>query len=79
MAEEQSSRGGGEGSAAGAGFDFRSRECALYARWEAAGHFHAESDAARQPFVMVIPPPNVTGALHLGHALNNTHLHRLVV
>ncbi len=72
MVEEQPSRGGGETPAAGAGFDFRTHEPLIYQQWEAAGHFHAEPDAARQPFVMVIPPPNVTGALHLGHALNNT-------
>ena len=37
-----------------------------------AGYFHAEADDPRPPFTIVIPPPNVTGALHLGHALNNT-------
>jgi valyl-tRNA synthetase len=41
------------------------------ADWEAKSLFHAIPDA-RQPFAIVIPPPNVTGALHLGHALNNT-------
>ena len=39
--------------------------------WENAGYFHTEPDD-REPFTIVIPPPNVTGALHLGHALNNT-------
>jgi valyl-tRNA synthetase len=39
--------------------------------WEEHGYFHSEPDA-RTPFTIVIPPPNVTGALHLGHALNNT-------
>ena len=43
-----------------------------YAFWEAKGYFHSEPDATRQPYAIVIPPPNVTGALHLGHALNNT-------
>ena len=38
----------------------------------ASGYFHAEPDPDRKPFTIVIPPPNVTGALHLGHALNNT-------
>ncbi len=40
--------------------------------WEAAGCSHAEVDPAKPPFTIVIPPPNVTGALHLGHGLNNT-------
>jgi valyl-tRNA synthetase len=42
------------------------------AHWLAKKYFHAEPDSSRQPFTIVIPPPNVTGALHLGHALNNT-------
>ena len=40
--------------------------------WDAQGYFHSEPDPKRQPFSIVIPPPNVTGALHMGHALNNT-------
>src|SRR5262245_59669401 len=40
--------------------------------WGQRGYFHSRPDPARQPFTIVIPPPNVTGALHLGHALNNT-------
>src|SRR5262249_24657525 len=40
--------------------------------WEERGYFHNRPDPARKPFTIVIPPPNVTGALHLGHALNNT-------
>jgi len=40
--------------------------------WEQRGYFHARPDQARQPYCIVIPPPNVTGALHMGHALNNT-------
>jgi valyl-tRNA synthetase len=40
--------------------------------WNERGFFHARPDANREPFCIVIPPPNVTGALHLGHALNNT-------
>ncbi len=40
--------------------------------WNERGFFHARPDVSRQPFCIVIPPPNVTGALHLGHALNNT-------
>lgn len=40
--------------------------------WNERGWFHSEPDPKRKPFTIVIPPPNVTGALHLGHALNNT-------
>ena len=40
--------------------------------WQGRGCFHAEPDANQEPYSIVIPPPNVTGALHLGHALNNT-------
>src|SRR5262245_18087435 len=40
--------------------------------WEQQGYFHSRPDPNRQPYCIVIPPPNVTGALHMGHALNNT-------
>jgi valyl-tRNA synthetase len=40
--------------------------------WEQTGYFHAEPDRPGEPYTIVIPPPNVTGALHMGHALNNT-------
>ncbi len=40
--------------------------------WNERGYFHAEPDPNKKPFAIVIPPPNVTGALHMGHALNNT-------
>lgn len=40
--------------------------------WEQRGYFHSRPDPNREMFSIVIPPPNVTGALHLGHALNNT-------
>src|SRR5438045_2692862 len=43
-----------------------------YKFWEEHGYFHSEPDSKRKPFTIVIPPPNVTGALHLGHALNNS-------
>jgi tRNA synthetases class I (I, L, M and V) len=42
-----------------------------YDWWEAQGFFKPRADAKGEPFVMVIPPPNVTGSLHLGHALTN--------
>jgi valyl-tRNA synthetase len=47
-------------------------EADLYADWEASGLFHAEPDDPGEPFSIVIPPPNVTGSLHVGHALDNT-------
>src|SRR6266478_3128471 len=43
-----------------------------YGIWEERDYFHAEADSPKKPYCIVIPPPNVTGALHLGHALNNT-------
>ena len=43
-----------------------------YQHWMEKGYFRAEVDPAKQPYCIVIPPPNVTGSLHLGHALNNT-------
>ncbi len=43
-----------------------------YQRWIDAGLFHADPAHSGQPYSMVIPPPNVTGSLHVGHALNNT-------
>lgn len=53
-------------------FDYQTTCKEIYAEWEKAGCFHAEVNHERKPFTIVIPPPNVTGALHLGHALNNT-------
>ena len=43
-----------------------------YQRWIDAGYFHGNADSARKSYSIVIPPPNVTDVLHLGHALNNT-------
>lgn len=51
-------------------FDFREAEPRLYRLWEP--HLRASEGSAKRPFVIVIPPPNVTGSLHMGHALNNT-------
>jgi len=53
-------------------FDFSQDAPKLFAQWEAEGCFNAEVDPKKKPYTIVIPPPNVTGALHLGHALNNT-------
>jgi valyl-tRNA synthetase len=53
-------------------FDPKTAEPRLYAAWEASGAFAPKADPNAEPFSMVIPPPNVTGSLHIGHALNNT-------
>ncbi len=44
----------------------------LYDRWLEKKYFHAEPDRSKKPFTIVMPPPNVTGQLHMGHALDNT-------
>lgn len=44
----------------------------IYERWEKNGYFHAEVDETKEAYTIVIPPPNVTGVLHMGHVLNNT-------
>ncbi|NMC73071.1 MAG: class I tRNA ligase family protein, partial [Geobacteraceae bacterium] len=43
-----------------------------YGEWEQGGFFHAKAPTEKEPFSIVIPPPNITGVLHMGHALNNT-------
>ncbi len=43
-----------------------------YKIWEDSGYFHQEVDESKKPFSIVMPPPNVTGQLHLGHAMDNT-------
>ncbi len=53
-------------------YDPKTAEPRLYAKWESSGAFQPSDDPAAEPFSIVIPPPNVTGALHVGHALNNT-------
>ncbi len=52
-------------------YDPRSAEERWYSHWMTKGYFHSEPDD-REPFTVVIPPPNVTGVLHMGHMLNNT-------
>ena len=44
----------------------------LYQKWLDKKYFHAEVDKTKKPFTIVIPPPNITGQLHMGHALDNT-------
>ena len=53
-------------------FDPREAETRLYQAWESSGAFKPKDDPDADPFCIVIPPPNVTGRLHIGHALNNT-------
>ena len=53
-------------------FDPAAIESRLYAGWEASGAFSAHPESPKRPFTIMIPPPNVTGSLHIGHALDNT-------
>ncbi len=53
-------------------YDPKSFEDTIYAMWKNEGHFLPSNDRAKRPFTIVIPPPNVTGVLHLGHALDNS-------
>jgi valyl-tRNA synthetase len=53
-------------------YDPKPIEDKWYARWLERGFFEGNADREKEPFCIVIPPPNVTGSLHMGHALNNT-------
>ena len=53
-------------------YDPKSFEDSHYNRWVTKGYFHAEIDAKKKPYTIVIPPPNVTGQLHMGHAFDET-------
>ena len=53
-------------------YDPKNIEDRLYKKWEESGYFHAEADRSKKPFTIVMPPPNITGQLHMGHALDNT-------
>ncbi len=44
----------------------------LYSKWLEKDYFHAEVDKTKKPYSIVMPPPNITGQLHMGHALDNT-------
>ena len=54
------------------GYDPEGVEPRWYRYWEEHDLFHADETASAPPYCIVIPPPNVTGSLHMGHALNNT-------
>lgn len=53
-------------------YDPKTIEQPIYDNWIAKKYFHAEPDERKKPFTIIMPPPNITGQLHMGHALNNT-------
>ena len=53
-------------------YDPKGLEDRLYQKWVDNGYFHAKVNPDKKPFTIVMPPPNVTGQLHMGHALDNT-------
>ncbi len=53
-------------------YDPQGIEDRLYQKWLDKKYFHAEADRTKKPFTIVIPPPNITGQLHMGHALDET-------
>ena len=53
-------------------YDHKKVEATLYKAWEQTGSFKPGQNKSGEPYSIVIPPPNVTGSLHMGHALNNT-------
>ena len=54
--------------------DFEDR---IYAEWENSGYFRAERDENKVPFTIMMPPPNITGQLHMGHAMDATMQDRI--
>ena len=53
-------------------YDPKAMEDRIYGEWLEKKYFHAEADRSKKPFTIVMPPPNITGQLHMGHALDNT-------
>ena len=53
-------------------YDPSSVEDKHYKKWVDAGYFHAERDPDKKPYTIVMPPPNITGQLHMGHAMDET-------
>lgn len=53
-------------------YDPKEVEERTYKKWEESGYFHAEADSDKKPYTIVMPPPNITGQLHMGHALDCT-------
>ena len=62
----------GQGNELAAHFDPAEIEAPLYASWVERGYFKVDANSEKPPFCIVIPPPNVTGSLHIGHALDHT-------
>ena len=54
-------------------YDPKGIEDRLYKKWMDNGYFHAKVNPDKKPFTIVMPPPNVTGQLHMGHALDEHH------
>ena len=52
-------------------FNFKEIENKMYSNWESKGYFKSKIDKDKKPFVIVMPPPNITGKLHMGHALDD--------
>ena len=53
-------------------YDPHGIEDRLYEKWVEKKYFHAQVDRSKKPFTIVMPPPNITGQLHMGHALDET-------
>ena len=53
-------------------YDPKQVEPGIYEMWEKGGYFHTQRDPEKKPFTIVMPPPNVTGQLHMGHAMDCT-------
>ncbi|CAM9730315.1 unnamed protein product, partial [Hapterophycus canaliculatus] len=53
-------------------YDFKSVERSMYAWWEQEGYFKPGGDPKKKSYVVPMPPPNVTGYLHMGHAMGTT-------
>ena len=53
-------------------YDHQGVEDRLYEKWEKNGYFHAEPNPDKEPYCIVIPPPNIAGQLHIGHAIDET-------
>ena len=59
-------------------YDPQAIETKLYQSWEDAGYFKAHTEADREAYCIMIPPPNITGSLHMGHGFNNTIMDTLI-
>ena len=59
-------------------YEPKSSEIEIYENWENSGFFEAKPDESKEPFCIMIPPPNVTGTLHMGHGFQNTLMDALV-